>query len=151
MRMIPNVLAPVCSPSLLSRGPSVKQPADLTRHVLLQSTWPERRDDWSEWLRAVGIELVDGFSFLYFESSALSYQAAIEGQGFAMAQLALIQDDLITGRLVCPFDSYLDKADFTYYLVYPERLRMTRQMRDFHDWLMAQCATFNDALVGTSA
>ena len=56
-------------------------------------------------------------SFVYVESSALSYQAAVEGQGFAMAQMALVQEDLGAGRLVRPFQGCMDKGDFTYYLV----------------------------------
>ncbi|CAN5227388.1 transcriptional regulator GcvA [soil metagenome] len=143
-RLIPNVLTPVCNPRLLKQGPAVTRPADLAKHVLLQSTWSERRDDWQVWLHAEGIDEVDDFSFVHFESSALSYQAALEGQGFAMAQLALIQDDLAAGRLVCPFNRRLDKGDFTYHLVYPESERLTPQMKSFRDWLMGQCETFND-------
>ena len=88
---------------------------------------------------------LDDFSFLYFESSALSYQAAIEGQGFAMAQMALVHDDIAAGRLVCPFDRYLDRGEFTYYLIYPESRRLTPQMKKFRDWLRAQCSAFNEA------
>jgi LysR family glycine cleavage system transcriptional activator len=144
-KLFPNFVAPVCSPSLLARGPTVKEPADLMQHVLLQSTWPERRDDWPAWLAAQGVATLDDFSFLYFESSALSYQAAIEGQGFAMAQMALVQDDIAAGRLVCPFDRYLDRGEFTYYLIYPENRRLTPQMKTFREWLCAQCAAFNEA------
>lgn len=142
-KLIPNVLAPVCSPALLARGPEVRKPADLMQHVLLQSTWPERRDDWPEWLAAQGVTAVNDFSLLYFESSALSYQAALEGQGFAMAQLALVEEDLAAGRLVCPFDSYLDKGEYTYYLIYPEGRRLTPPMKRFRDWLRIQCETYN--------
>lgn len=142
-KLISNTLAPVCNPSLLTRAPALIRPADLASHALLQSTWPERRDDWHAWLNAEGITDLAGFSFLYFESSALCYQAAIEGQGFAMAQFELIQDDLSAGRLVCPFESRLDQSDFTYYLIYPENRRLTAQMKAFRDWLMAECATFN--------
>ena len=143
-KLIPNTLTPVCSPSLATRAPAVAKPSDLMDHVLLQSTWPERRDDWRAWLRAEGIDGVEDFSFLYFESSALSYQAALEGQGFAMAQMALVQEDIAAGRLLCPFDRYLDRGEFTYYLIYPESRRLTPQMKLFRDWLRAQCAAFNE-------
>ena len=145
-KLIPNIVAPVCSPALLARGPAVKEPTDVMQHVLLQSTWPERRDDWPAWLAAQGVATLDDFSFLYFESSALSYQAALEGLGFAMAQMALVQDDIAAGRLVCPFDRYLDRGEFTYYLIYPEGRRLTPQMKTFREWLRAQCAAFNNAL-----
>lgn len=145
-KLIPNVLAPVCSPALLERGPPLASPADLKQHVLLQSIYPERRDDWSEWLRNQDVDVAEDFSFLYFESSALSYQAALEGQGFAMAQLALVADELARGRLVCPFQRFLDKGAFTYYLVYPQNKRLTPQMKRFRDWLNAECETFNGQL-----
>jgi LysR family glycine cleavage system transcriptional activator len=145
-KLIPNIVTPVCSPALLERGPPVKEPADLMQHVLLQSTWAERRDDWPAWLAAQGVPAQDDFSFLYFESSALSYQAALEGQGFAMAQLALVQEDIAAGRLVCPFDRPLDRNEFTYYLIYPEARRLTSQMVAFRDWLRAECEAFNRSL-----
>lgn len=144
-KLIPNVLAPVCSPTLIARGPAVDAPADLKQHVLLQSIYPERRDDWPEWLQAQGVEVGGDFSYLYFESSALTYQAAIEGQGFAMAQLSLVEDELAAGRLVCPIPRYLDKGEFTYYLVYPNNRRLTPQMKAFRDWLRAECDAFNAA------
>jgi LysR family transcriptional regulator, glycine cleavage system transcriptional activator len=144
-KLIPNVLVPVCSPALLARGPVVRKPQDLAHHVLLQSTWPERRDDWSHWLREQGVEMLEDYSFLYFEVSALSYQAAIEGQGFAMAQLALVKDDLAASRLVCPIGQYLDKGEFTYYLLYPDNKRLTPPKKRFRDWLRAECDAFNDA------
>jgi LysR family glycine cleavage system transcriptional activator len=139
-RLIANILVPVCSPRLAARGPAVKRPADLANHVLLQSDWPERRDDWREWLRGEGIKRADHYNFIYFESSALCYQAAIEGQGFAMAQTALIEDDLASGKLVSPFRSALDKGPYTYYLIYPESRRLTPQMESFRDWLVAEAA-----------
>lgn len=150
-RLIPNVLAPVCSPGLLERGPPVKKPVDLKQHVLLQSIYAERRDDWSEWFQHEGVEVTPDFSFLYFESSALSYQAAIEGQGFAMAQLALVEEEIAAGKLVCPIPRYLDKGDFTYYLVYPDNRRLTPQMRRFRDWLRSECEAFNKGLASTPA
>jgi LysR family glycine cleavage system transcriptional activator len=138
-KLIPNILSPVCNPSLLAGGLALRKAEDLAHHVLLQSTWPERREDWREWLRAEGIERVDDFDFRYFENSALCYQAAIEGQGLAMAQFAFIQEDLATGQLVFPFSRNLDRGSYTYYLIYPENRRMTPQMKSFRDWLMDQC------------
>ncbi len=43
-----------------------------------------------------------------YESSAMAYAAAVEGQGIAMAQLFLVEDDLREGRLVMPFKKTLD-------------------------------------------
>jgi LysR family glycine cleavage system transcriptional activator len=66
--------------------------------------------------------------------------------GFAMAQMALVQDDIAAGSLVCPFEFQLDRGEFTYYLIYPEGRILTPEMKLFREWLRAQCATFNDLL-----
>jgi LysR family glycine cleavage system transcriptional activator len=139
-RLLPNVVAPVCSPALLKGEVPLVKPADLKRHVLLQSTRPERRDDWPEWLQAQGIHEFEGRNHLYFESSALTYQAAIEGQGIAMAQLALVQQDIDAGRLVRPFANTLDKGAYTYYLIYPSNRQLSAEMKDFRKWLLDECA-----------
>ena len=53
---------PVCSPQLLSRGPPLRQPADLAHHVLLHDEWEPRipeQLDWTRWLAAIGTTGVD--------------------------------------------------------------------------------------------
>jgi LysR family glycine cleavage system transcriptional activator len=53
---------PVCSPELLSRGPPLREPADLAHHVLLHDEWEPRvpeQLDWTRWLAAIGITTVD--------------------------------------------------------------------------------------------
>ena len=79
---------------------------------------------------------------LTYESSALAYQAAIEGQGLAIAQRFLVEDDLRSKRLVMPFRKTLDMGAFTYYLVTPVTAadpRESPQMAEFREWLLEQC------------
>ena len=61
-----------------------------------------RPDDWPAWLAAAGVPHIDGNSGLKFENAALAYQAAIDELGVMIAQRALVEDDLRTGRLVTP-------------------------------------------------
>jgi LysR family glycine cleavage system transcriptional activator len=139
-RLVPNVLAPVCSPALLRNGPPLKRPADLARYVLLHSQASERSSDWQDWLHENGIDdNVDGLSGLTYESSALAYQAAIAGQGIAMAQLVLVEDDLAAKRLVLPFKKKLNRRDYTYYLLTPSNRRMSPPMHQFRQWLLEHC------------
>lgn len=137
-RLVPNRLTPVCSPALLERAPRLRTPSDLRRHVLLHSTWPQRRDDWRDWLRERGIAETRAANHLHYESSALAYQAALEGHGIAMAQVALVDRDIAAGRLVRPFEETLDRGAHMFYLVYPAEGRMTPEMRDFRAWLLEQ-------------
>jgi LysR family transcriptional regulator, glycine cleavage system transcriptional activator len=55
-------LCAVCSPTLLSRGPPLREPADLSQHVLLRKEWDRRTSDqldWARWLTAIGVSGID--------------------------------------------------------------------------------------------
>jgi LysR family glycine cleavage system transcriptional activator len=138
-RLAPNVLAPVCSPGLLRSGASLKRPADLAQHTLLHSI--ARPDDWEHWLKAMKADrVVDAHAGLTYESSAMAYQAAITGQGVAIAQLFLVEEDIAAKRLVMPFrNKTLDMGAFTYYLVTPAARRESTPMTQFREWLIEQC------------
>jgi LysR family glycine cleavage system transcriptional activator len=136
-RLVSNILAPVASPALLKAGPRLKKPADLARHTLLHSI--ARPDDWSTWLQAAGVQRqVDARAGMTYESSAMAYAAAIEGQGLAMAQLFLVAKDLEDGRLALPFSKTVDMGDYTYYLLTPRHREESAQMKTFRAWLLEQ-------------
>lgn len=138
-RLVSNILVPVCSPALLAEGPKVKRPADLRHHTLLHSI--ARPDDWAHWLTAVRADRdVDARSGMTYQSSAMAYAAAIEGQGFAIAQRFLVAADLDAGRLVTPFRQAVDMGDFTYYLLTPADRKESASMEVFRRWLLDQFA-----------
>src|SRR5690606_38220279 len=56
---------------------------------------------------------------LQYESSALAYEAALAGYGVAIGQKAMVTSELEDGRLVAPFDLWIDLGSFTYYFVMP--------------------------------
>lgn len=137
LRLLDNILAPVASPELLKKGPKLKRPSDLAHHTLLHTI--ARPDDWAYWLEAVGgASQLDPRAGMTYESSAMSYAAAIEGQGVAMAQLFLVEKDLEEGRLVMPFKKTLDMGDFTYYLLTPSHRDEPAHMKTFRLWMMEQ-------------
>jgi LysR family glycine cleavage system transcriptional activator len=141
-RLVGAVLLPVCSPGLLQRGPRLERPADLAQHVLLCSL--NRPDDWPTWLEASGAPHIEGNSGLKFENAALAYQAAIDELGVMIAQRALVEDDLRTGRLVAPIPLPL-RAPGGYYLAYaPHRPRSAR-LAAFEDWVVSQAEAALDA------
>lgn len=134
-RLVPNILVPVASPKLLKGGPSLRKPADLAKYTLLHSI--ARPDDWAHWLEAAGvIDKVSAHSGMTYESSAFAYTAAMEGQGVAIAQMFLVQDELANGKLKRPFAKSLDMGDFTYYLITPRHRPESSQMRLFRLWLL---------------
>jgi LysR family transcriptional regulator, glycine cleavage system transcriptional activator len=136
-RLVANVLVPVCSPKLLAGGAKARKPAELQHQTLLHSI--ARPDDWRQWLEAAGVEgLVDSRGGMSYQSSAMAYAAAVEGQGFAIAQRFLVADDLESGKLVAPFRQTVDMGDYTYYLLTPADRKESPSMATFRAWLLEQ-------------
>jgi LysR family glycine cleavage system transcriptional activator len=142
IRLFGESLTPVCSPALLRQGRSLRRPADLRRHTLLCSL--HRPKDWPAWIAAAGIDGVDGNSGLKFENSSLAYQAAIDRLGVAMAQTALVEDDLASNRLVAPFALKVPTTG-AYFLIYPPRSRDLEKVRRFESWILKECAILRQA------
>ena len=132
-RLVGEVLLPVCSPRLLQRGRRLDTPADLSGQVLLCSL--NRPDDWPAWLRAAGVPHIDGNSGLKFENAALAYQAAVDELGVMIAQQALVEDDLRSGRLVAPIDLPL-RMPGGYYLAYPPDRPRSSRVIAFEEWVV---------------
>jgi LysR family glycine cleavage system transcriptional activator len=127
---------PVCSPALLQGPHPLKVPADLKYHTLLQD---DMRENWRLWMMAAGVEGVDPERGPGFNLSVLVVDAALLGQGVALARSALVDHHLRAGRLVRPFDIKLP-ANFAYYVVYPPAYRDLPKLRAFVDWMMDEAA-----------
>lgn len=140
-RLVRNELIPVCSPQLLAKG-ALHEPSDLARHTLLHSL--ARPDDWKHWLAAAGAGGVNAYGGQKYESSVLSNQAAIEGQGVSIAQRVMVESDLAEGRLVAPFALMLDMGAYTYYLIYPRDRLRGAPFRKFREWVVAKAGETHD-------
>ncbi len=134
-RLFGEVLLPVCSPGLFKTVAPPARPSDLANHVLLSST--HRSEDWPTWLNAANVETVDGHGGLKFDNSALAYQAAIDEVGIVMAQLAFVEDDLRSGRLMAPLDLRV-RTTSAYYLVYPGSRKPPPLTLAFEKWLLQE-------------
>ena len=126
--MLTDTFFPVCSPRLVPAMPRV--PADLARYTLLRS------DDewWKPWFDAVGLDWPEPSRGPMFNDSALMLQAAVEGQGIALARSSLLGNDVKNGLLVRLFDIDVP-APRRYYLVHPPRLAGSPKLALFRAWL----------------
>ena len=124
---------PVCSPRLAATLPA--RPRDLARFTLL------RADDesWKPWFEAVGLDWPEPSRGPIFNDSSLMLQAAVEGQGVALARTTLVGNDLRNGLLVRLFDIDVP-GPRKYYLVYPPRLAASPKLALFRAWLLAEIA-----------
>jgi LysR family glycine cleavage system transcriptional activator len=134
-RLADSALIPVCSPAYLAAMGNVLTVEKLSEATLLRSM--ARPDDWRDWLDAAGGHDIDDQRGLQFESSSLAYQAAIEGIGIAIGQMALVAKDLEAGRLVSPFDFIHDNGN-AYYLTYAKQSENDPRIVEFRDWILEQ-------------
>lgn len=129
--LVPNILKPVCSPSLARN-------ADGTAEWLAQQTLffvRARPDDWALWCEHAGIDISSLTRRRELESSALAYQAATEGNGVALAQLVLVEEELKAKTLVAPIDRAFDRQEVTYYFVSHQRTPKRDTLLRLRRWL----------------
>jgi LysR family glycine cleavage system transcriptional activator len=127
---------PVCSPALLSRGPPLREPADLARHALLHDAWDHRvpdQLDWAHWLAAIGLHDIDTRRGSRFSHSHMTLDAAAAGQGVALASSAFLGNDLVTGRLVRPFGNLAVRGPYAFFIVCPEATADRENVVAFRD------------------
>ena len=137
-------LTPVCSPSVLHGGIGMRQPADLVNHALLQLY--TAADEWSVWLRAAGLPADVGQSGPRFDSYLLALEAAIDGQGVAIAPRFLAAADLRSGRLVAPFALQVPQPR-RWYLVCRNDRRDDPRVTAFRNWLRTEIANDPDLTI----
>ncbi|MFT4728959.1 MAG: LysR family glycine cleavage system transcriptional activator [Granulosicoccus sp.] len=132
---------PLCSPSLLKdvKKP-LKSPMDLVHHTLLHDETPyEGRPTWANWLKAVGVDTVDGNRGLHFNRVSLALAAAVDAQGVVLSLEQLATDDLDKGRLVIPF-SHSVKLDQAYYVITLVNSTDAEHVVAFKRWLEQEVA-----------
>ncbi|TPJ20809.1 transcriptional regulator GcvA [Mesorhizobium sp. B2-7-2] len=143
-RLFENIIIPVCSPALLASGPPLKEPRDLFNHTLAHIEWSRQGvtwPNWSMWMHAAGVDDFDDSRTLVFGSSTDATQAALDGNAVALADFAMVANDLSQGRLVRPFELGIKVApEFAYFLVYPEAAKDDARVVAFREWLTEEAA-----------
>jgi LysR family transcriptional regulator, glycine cleavage system transcriptional activator len=134
-RLCTEALFPVCSPKLLRGRHALRSPDDLRRHVLLHL---DDRRDWVKWLEAAGVEGADLGRGPVFNQASMAIDAAVDGQGVALARTALAAWDLLAGRLArLPFGPAL-AVPYGYWIVYPRATADLPKITAFRNWLVAE-------------
>jgi LysR family transcriptional regulator, glycine cleavage system transcriptional activator len=136
VRLSPEQLFAVCSPKLLSGPRAIREPADILKHPLLHL---DDRKDWSRWLEAAGLADTDALHGPVLNRASMIIDAAVDGQGVALARTTLAAWDLINGRLVRPFPLTLPVMK-TYWIVCPKATASLPKIVAFRDWLLAEAA-----------
>jgi LysR family glycine cleavage system transcriptional activator len=133
-RLCTEELFPVCSPKLLAGRGAPRLPREMQRLTLLHTN---SHDDWARWLVKVGVEGVDVRRGIVFNQASMTIDAAVDGQGIALARTALVSTDLISGRLVRPFREALE-APFAFWIVCPKSSAELPKISTFRQWLLSE-------------
>jgi LysR family glycine cleavage system transcriptional activator len=140
-------LFPVCSPSLMTNRGGIHEPEDVLRFTLLHL---DDRLDWSRWLEAAGAPSEGLLHGPILNHASMLIDAAIDGQGIALARTMLASSDLIGGRLVRLFQAALPLKN-TYWIICPKATRSLPKIIAFRDWLLEEVDTDRQRLVAATS
>jgi len=124
-------LAVAMAPGLLA-GKNPEDPAILTGLPLIHSA--SRRNDWSQWLAAAGLDHPDTKSGTLLQSRDLAIQAAIAGMGAIAIDRRFVSQELGAGHLICPDWTVLELETGYWFVRSPART-LSRPVLAFRDWL----------------
>lgn len=131
-------VVPACSPRLIEADPP-REIGDILRYPLLHIVWNSSfrpAPSWSDWARSIGSAYGGGDSGLSYTLSSSAIDAAVAGRGFVLAQLAMVADEIESGRLVVPFDHRLKLSD-PYCLAWNRASLQKPFGQEFRRWIIA--------------
>ncbi len=140
-------LIPVCSPDLMHEGKGLHDLSDIRHHTLLHSddtefdpSWP----DWAMWLATAGVDDVDANRGIYFSQGEMVIEAAIEGQGIALAGSVMAAGAIQSGRLVQPFETRLP-VRLSFHFVTTRQKSRSSKVGAFRQWVLDESAYLREA------
>ena len=136
IRLSPEQLFAVCSPQLVAGRNRLAKPADVLKFPLLHL---DDRTAWSKWLEAAGVTDAEPSQGPVMNRASMVIDAAVDGQGIALARTTLAAWDLISGRLVRPFKDAM-RLSRTYWIVCPKATSELPKIKIFQDWLLSEAA-----------
>lgn len=142
IRLMPERIAPVCSPQYAEALGLMGHPERLAHCTLLHdvAAWDNIAFDaeWRQWLHAVADDSELPEHFMTFDRSDLSTLAAINHAGVAIGREQLVRTQIEAGELVLPFGGFVESGQSAYYLVHPAHQTMPKRLQALIDWLVEQ-------------
>ncbi|MCF4166420.1 LysR substrate-binding domain-containing protein [Zavarzinia compransoris] len=121
---------PVASPLFVERRGPFRAAADIAAAPLIHE---DSREQWRRWLALAGLDAVPPLHGPRLWHADAAIEAALQGQGIALANSLLVGDDIAAGRLVEVLDSDIRLG--TYRLRAPAALWETRDLTRLRRWL----------------
>jgi LysR family glycine cleavage system transcriptional activator len=144
-------ITPVASPWLLKNGRVLQRAEDLAHYTLIEAHEPQNSQamlwlTWRHWLGVRGKKKLEPKRWLYFGYAYQIAQAALAGQGVALARMPLVADSLATGDLVEVLPGSRLDSPMSYWLIVAARSNSRPEVQAFCAWLTAQAALTRAAI-----
>lgn len=123
---------PVASPAYLASVPKIAAAEDLLSLRLLHE---EDHSEWTAWFSAQGLQAVDAVSGPRLWHAHLTIEAAMRGEGAALANAFLIADELAQGDLVPLVPGAMQVAFGAYTFMARDDRWGSRSLKCFREWL----------------
>jgi DNA-binding transcriptional LysR family regulator len=154
LRLFGEQLALVASPWLLKSGRSITKAEDLAHFALIEASDAHRTQNlevlsWRRWLNAHQLGSLEPKRWLYFNYANQIAQAALTGQGIALARLPLVADSLANGDLVEVLPTMRLDSPLAYWLLVGPRAGARPETTAFCHWLQQQAALTRVAIGDT--
>lgn len=135
VKLVDEVITPVCSPAYLERSGRVADVADLARHRLIHLDEPFRpRPTWADYFRSAGVQAGPDASGLHLNDYALVIGAALEGQGIALGWQHQTDHLVERGLLTRPLDVSW-RTGLAFHVVWPQGAQVDPESAVVRDWL----------------
>ncbi|HJW10600.1 MAG TPA: LysR family transcriptional regulator [Albitalea sp.] len=147
IRLFGELMTPAISPWLAEQIASGKAPPlaraeDLARHTLAEEDDHRPSAEylsWRHWLAHHGQPQLQPARWLYMNFTYQQVQAALAGQGVALARVPLVAEQLERGELIEPFGPAGRLASpYAYWLIVSPASRSRAEVAQFCDWVQAR-------------
>lgn len=136
VRLTTEELFPVCSPHLLGERTKRLRSSSVMKLPLLHL---DDHSGWTRWLAAAKVQPTKPLQGLVMNRASMVIDAAVNGQGIALARTTLAAWDLINQRLTAPFAETLPLSS-AYWIVTPLATAGLPKIVTFRNWLLAEAA-----------
>ncbi len=127
----------VASPTLLEKAEEAFEIGAISKFPLLMDRHPAVIQDypsWQEYLKRQGVPDTGRLTIRDFSQQWMVIEAAVNGEGVALAKRCLVQNDLASGKLVTLSREELKLKSGYYFLALPENAN-DPVIRSFQRWL----------------
>lgn len=125
----------VIAPPLSVGRTLLKEPGDVARHTLLHHVTAP--DAWKVWCETNGVQGLSTKAGPRLDMVSSIVQAVAGGMGLGLLPRCVVEEEIATGAVQCPFESTIITVA-AYYLCYPHAKASLPALTSFRSWLVGR-------------